>query len=270
MIKKLTLSLVTALTLTSTSALAEKVYATVDGEKVTDEDIKTVLRNPEVKFSTLPDDTKKQIINQMIEKKLLTIKAIQSDIRTSKQYKDAIAKLEKDLALEVWMQREFKKIKITDAQIKDFYNKNSEKFKKGEQLKARHILVENEKDANAIIKELNNAKDKKAKFIELAKSKSTGPSGARGGDLGWFDERQMVPEFSKAASALKKDSYSKKPVKTQFGHHIIYLEDKKSSSKVTLEEASNKIKQILLQEQFRLNIKSISDKLRKTSKIVIN
>jgi parvulin-like peptidyl-prolyl isomerase len=268
MIKKITLSLVTTLLIGATS-LNAATYGSVDGEQITDQDIATIIRDPRIKFNTLPENSKKQIIQQLVEKKLLTKKAIQSGIKSKKAYKDAIKKIEKEIALEIWMQEQFKKIKISNAQIKDFYNKNKSKFKQPEQFKARHILVKSASEAKNIIKTLNSASNKLSKFKELAKTKSTGPSGANGGDLGWFDEKRMVPEFSSATKSLRKGTYTKAPVKTQFGYHIIYLEDKKPASTVTLKQATPKIKQILTQETFRKNIKKISDDMRRSSKIVI-
>jgi len=266
--KKVILSLITAATISVVSAGAKEVYATVNGEDITKEDIAVVLRNPQINFDTLPKQTQEKVINQLIEKKLLEKEAIDSGVRNSQIYKDALAKISKDLALEVWMQEQFKAIKVSDKEIKDFYSNNTDKFQTGVQLKARHILVKTEKEARDIIKTLNSSKDKKAKFIELAKSKSTGPTGKNGGDLGWFEEKRMVPEFSAAARALNKDTFTKDPVKTQFGYHVIYLEDKKEAKTVKLDEVKEKIKQAIVQEKFRIKIKSISDNLRKKAKIV--
>ncbi|MEA1915150.1 MAG: peptidylprolyl isomerase [Campylobacterota bacterium] len=268
MIKKITLSLVASLVL-GTTALSAATYGSVDGEQITDQDIATLIRNPQVKFDTLPANQKKQVIEQLVEKKLLTKKALKSGIESKKSFKEAMAKLKKEIALEIWMQEEFKKIKVSDADIKKFYNANTAKFKQPQTFRARHILLKSDADAKAIIKALNSASDKKAKFIELAKTKSTGPSGPNGGDLNWFDEKRMVPEFSAAVKKLSKGNYTKSPVKTQFGYHVIYLEDQKAATTVTLDKATPKIKQALMQEKFRANIKKVSDQMRKTSKVIV-
>ena len=269
MIKKLTLSLSASLAIT-VAAHAATVYATVDNEEITDQDIAMIIRNPQVKFETLPESSKIQIVNQLIEKKLLTKKALSGNIQSTAAYKEAVEKLKKDLVLEIWMQEEFKKIKVTDKEIKDYYNSNPDQFKKGAQLKARHILLQTEDEAKEIIKELDSKKDKLNAFIEFAKTKSMGPSGTNGGDLGWFEPKQMVPEFSQATMELAKNSYTKTPVKTQYGFHVIYLEDKKDSSKIPLEEVSNNIKQMVTTNKFRETIKTISDEMRKSAKITIN
>nr|MCH9812878.1 peptidylprolyl isomerase [Campylobacterota bacterium] len=159
--------------------------------------------------------------------------------------------------------------KVKDADLKDFYKKNTSMFKKPETAKAKHILLANEADAKAVIKDLKGAKNINKKFVELAKAKSTGPSGPSGGDLGWFDKKRMVKEFSDAAFALKKGSYTKKPVKTQFGYHVILLEDKKPAGNVSFEEAKPSIEQSLKVQKFQEKMKAVSKKLKEKADISI-
>ena len=120
-----------------------------------------------------------------------------------------------------------------------------------------------------MIKELKKAKDVKAKFIELAKKKSTGPSAANGGDLGWFDAKRMVKPFSDAAFKLKKGSFTTTPVKTQFGYHVIYLEDKKAAGNVSFEQAKPNIEQTLKVQKFQKEIKETAKKLTAKADIKI-
>jgi parvulin-like peptidyl-prolyl isomerase len=267
--KSVAISLVASLALGS-SALAKEVYATVDGEQITKEDIAVVLRNPQVDFDQLPKKTQDMVLNQLVEKKLLTKAALSSNVQQSQAFKEALEKIKKDLALEIWMQEEFKKVSVSDNEINAYYKNNEAEFKTPEKLTARHILVENENDAKGIIKQLDGSKNKLETFIELAKSKSTGPTGKNGGSLGEFAANQMVPEFSQAASALTTNSYSKKPVKTQFGYHVIYLEDKKPAKKLSFEEVKGQISQGLMQQKFRDAIQKKASKLKESSKIVIN
>jgi len=267
--KKTILSIVASLAISTASLSAADVYATVNGENVTKEDIAVVLRNPQINFDTLPKETKDRVIQQVVEKKLLTKRAIKSGIETNPTFIRAIDKIKKDLALEIWMQQEFKKLKATDVEKKDFYKNNELKYKKQATLEARHILVEKEETAKTIIKDLDGAKDTKAKFIELAKAKSTGPTGANGGYLGKFAPAQMVPEFSSAAGALEVGKYTSTPVKTQFGYHVILLEGKEAAQTAKFEEVEKQITQAVLQEKFRKNIKTIATELRQTAKIEI-
>lgn len=157
--KKSILSFVACLTLATTASVAsDKVYATVNGDNVTNEDIAVILKDPRINFETLPENAKTQVVNQAIEKKLLTKKAMNSGVEKLPEYKEALEKIKKDLSLEVWMQQEFKKVDVSDKELKEFYDSNIDKFKVKETLEARHILVATEKEAKAIIDELKKLK----------------------------------------------------------------------------------------------------------------
>ncbi len=246
-----------------------KTYAVVDGQEITDGDVAVFLKNPQIKLENLPEPNRKKVLDRIIDNKLLTKYAIKQGIESDKEYKIALEKVKENLALEIFMQKEFKKLKISDKEIKDFYNKNREKFQQPAKVKARHILVKTENEAKSLIKELNSASDVKAKFIELAKKNSIGPSKNNGGDLGWFGERQMVPAFSKAAFALKKGEYTKKPVKTQFGYHIIYVEDKKPAGIAKLKDVKNNIIISLKSKKFNEKMMNLAKSLREKAKVVI-
>lgn len=267
--KKIVSGVIAALALSTATLNAADYYATVNGEKITKDDIAVILRNPQIDFDILPKARKDRAIEQAIEKKLLTKKALTSGVENEKAFKDALAKIKKDLALEIWMQTEFKKIKVTETELKDYYDKNKDRFKQPAMLEARHILLKTEKEAKDVIAKLNKAKNKKDEFIKLAKEFSTGPTAAKGGYLGKFEENRMVPEFSAGAKALKIGDYSKTAVKTQFGYHVIFLEDKKTAKVLPFKDVSLKIKEFLLQNKFRTSISDISKELRKKAKIVI-
>jgi parvulin-like peptidyl-prolyl isomerase len=267
--KKTILSVVTALALTASTLSAADSYASVNGDDITTQDVAQLLRGQNVKFDALPKETKDKVIQQLIEKKLLTQKAVNSGIEKDAKYKEALENIKKDLALELWMQKEFVKIKATDSEAKDFYNKNKDKFKTPGTLEARHILLKTEAEAKDIIAKLNIAKNKKGSFEELAKKFSIGPTKEKGGYLGKFQAKQMVPEFSDAAMKLKKGEYTKTPVKTQFGYHVIYLENKESSKALDFDKVKPKINQLLVQEKYGKMIKAEVEKLKKDAKIII-
>ena len=107
----------------------------------------------------------------------------------------------------------------------------------------------------------------KSKFEELAKTKSTGPSASRGGDLGTFGRGQMVKPFSDAAFSLKAGEFTKKPVKTQFGYHVIYVEEKNPAQTVPFDQVKDRIKQNLKMEKFKEKIQEIVKGLRSKAKI---
>lgn len=134
----------------------------------------------------------------------------------------------------------------TDAEILKAYNAQIE-LAPNLQYKARHILVESQSEAADLIKQLDEGAD----FEELAKASSTGPSGAAGGDLGWFAPNQMVKPFSDAVGALEDGAYTKAPVQTDFGWHVIKREESRSNEPPTLESVRDVIKQNVEQTKFQ-------------------
>lgn len=262
-----TLSLAVAASLNAT------VLATVNGKNVTDADVKMLMGNMQGKitYETLPKETKERVLEQAIERSLLIDNAIKTGISKTVEYDQALKRVKQDIALEIWMKRQFDNIKISDSDAKKYYQNNGDKFMQPKKAKARHILLKTEADAQAVIKELNGLSGKalEDKFVELAKSKSTGPSAKSGGELGWFAENQMVKPFSEAAFALKKGEITKTPIKTQFGYHVILSEGQESSQKVDFEKAKEHIKNGLKMEQFKEKISTKAKDLRKKAKVVI-
>ena len=249
----------------------EKVYAKVNGWAINEADVAMVLRGKNIQFDKLPLKTQKSIINQLIDRKLLALKALKSDVTNSNIYKQTLQKtiqaLKQDLALQLWIDQELKKIKISDKEAKKYYDENNFMFKMPTRLKARHILVKTKQEANQLISQLKNSKDLQKDFINLAKEKSIGPSGKNGGDLGWFTPEKMVPAFSNAAMNLSKGQITLTPVKTQFGYHIIYLEDKQNAKTVSFDNVKEQIKQRLASEKFNQMLKDIVQKEKEKAKI---
>jgi len=179
----------------------------------------------------------------------------------SKEFKDEFEKIQKriqkDLAIQIWQKRELDKVKISEKKLKNYYNKNKDEFNEKESVHARHILVKTEDEANKIISELKSLKADalKNRFIALAKTKSTGPSGPNGGDLGYFARGQMVPEFNDKVFSMKVGEISE-PVKTQYGYHVIYLEDKKTKKTRPFSEVKPFIEQRLKMEKFKTIIQA--------------
>jgi len=134
----------------------------------------------------------------------------------------------------------------SDEEILSTYNEQV-KLSPPLEFKARHILVETQGEAVSLVEELDGGAD----FIELAKAKSTGPSGPNGGDLGWFAPNQMVAPFSQAVAALEDGAFSKSPVQTQFGWHVILREDSREAQPPTLESVRDKVKQQVEQEKLQ-------------------
>lgn len=144
---------------------------------------------------------------------------------------------------------------ITDEDVKAAYDKEFADFEGPEEINARHILVKEKAEAEEIIKELEGGAD----FIELAKEKSTGPSGPNGGDLGYFGKGQMVKPFEDAVFALEPGAITKEPVQTQFGWHVIKLEDKRRQEKPALEAVENELRQQLMRERYEQRMTELKE-----------
>jgi peptidyl-prolyl cis-trans isomerase C len=152
-------------------------------------------------------------------------------------------------------------IKPSDDELKAAYEKVKEQAGRTE-FKARHILVKDEAEAKKLIKQL----DKGADFAELAKKNSTGPTGKDGGDLGWFDPKQMVPAFAEAIAAMKPDTYSKTPVQTQFGWHIINLQDTRKAEPPAFDDVKPQLTALVQRQKLSEEIV----KMRNSAKIDLN
>jgi len=250
---------------------AGDVLATVDGVAINKSEIDATLKQRGGSFDTLPKDQQKKIINNLVERELLVQIAKKDGIESDAEYKKGLESLKKDLLIKTWMTKAYKKTLISDSEANKFYQDNKDKFKIPAQVHAKHILVKTEDEAKKIIDELKNLKDEalKNKFIELAKAKSTGPSGKNGGDLGFFAKGQMAKPFEKAAFELKKGEITTSPVKTQFGYHIIYLEDIKKESIALFKDVKEQIITQLKQEQFTKSVKGSIDKVKSAAKIDI-
>jgi len=248
----------------ASSLFAGDVLAVVNGEKVTKSEINEVLKAQNITYDKLPAQYKKKVLDDIITNALMIQKAENSGVENTRAYKEELNKLKKQLALRVFLKQKINSFKISDAEARNFYNKNKEiMFKEPAQVKARHILVKTKSEAEKLINELRHIPQYKldAKFAELAKKYSTGPSAKDGGALGsWFGYKQMVPAFSKAAFALKKGQITLTPVHTRFGWHIIYLQDKKAGGYVPFNKIKNRIKQQLQLQKLQAYIKNIKAK----------
>ncbi len=266
--KKMIISIVASLAISSSLfAEEDKVYAVVNGENITESTIVVALRDPRVKFETLQKEQQKQVLDNIIEQKILAQEAFKSKIIESAEYKEELVKVKQNLAYQIWIRDLSETIIVEDKDVKSYFDDNKEKYVKPLELKASHILVKTEIEADKIIKTLSLEKDLKVAFTKIAEEKSTGPSASTGGELGWFTKEKMLPEFSTAAEALKVGEITKKALKTQYGFHIIYLDARKESAALSFVVVEKKLKQELLQKAFMSKVKKITDDLKAKAKI---
>lgn len=207
----------------------------------------------------LPPNFEQQAKDEIITREIFIQEASKRSLDASDEYKNQMELQRQTVLIRLLLADEQKKSGVTDAEIKAEYEKYA-KENGGKEYKARHILVEKEETAKAIIASLK----KGGKFEDIAKkqSKDTG-SGANGGDLDWANAASYVKEFSDAMVALTKGKTTETPVKSQFGYHVIRLEDVRETKLPSMDEVKPQIKQQLEQQKMA----KFQDDLRKSAKI---
>ncbi len=216
------------------------VAAVVNGEQITVADIKEAYeQTPQIKAQVSFEEFYNRALEVMINSKLALQAANAANVQTSEEYTKELAAMQDDLARKVYIEQQIAQ-KVTDAEVKKVYDEYVANFKSEKEIKAKHILVDTKDLAKEIIAKLNK---KSASFDELAKKYSKDQA-----DLGYFTAEAMVPEFSQAAFAMKKGTFSQKPVKTEFGYHVILVEDTRDSKPLAFEEVAEQIKGNLSQQ----------------------
>ena len=261
-----------AVAVMATSVVASDILVTVNGKNITKQDAEAFVNaaSPKTHYSQLDAEQQNMIKERLIEKVLFTELAQREGVEKQPEFIRNMAKIKEELLVNMWMKMQMDNAIVSDSEAKEFYDKNADKFMQEDSVHARHILVKEEKEAQAIIDTLVALKGEalQAKFIELAKTKSTGPSGPKGGDLGSFSKGQMVPEFSTAVWALEIGQITTKPVKTQFGYHVIYLEGKAEAKPTPYEQVKEKIIMSLKQKQFTAKVTEVAKELKSKAKII--
>ncbi len=216
----------------------DPVVATVNGKSIHKSKVMQAALNLPPQAQAQLDQIFPILVERMVDFELLTDAAAEAGMAKDEEVLRRVAELTEGVMREVYLTREVE-AGVTEAALRERYDAMVAAFPVEEEVNARHILVENEADARAVIAALDDGGD----FGELAGEKSIGPTSARGGDLGYFSRDQMVPEFSDAAFALETGAYTKDPVKTQFGWHVILLADRRDKAPPSFEASEEKLKE---------------------------
>lgn len=260
------------------SALEAAVVATVNGNEITSQEVDRVLMDgTQGRFDTLPlekqQELRQGVIEGIIAQELVYDDAQKSGLIDSATYKQEleamVRKIEVQLATRFWEQELLDSIKIDQKDVKAYFDANSDEFIDKEKAHARHILLKSESEAQTVIKSLKGLKGEKLKneFISLAKYKSTGPSAVKGGDLGYVSRGQMVPSFNDAIFSTKVGTVNPSVVQSQFGYHVIYVEDKKPPKKLSFNDVKDFIEQRLKMDRFKGQLNKKMNELRSKAKI---
>ena len=222
----------------------DKVVAIVDGHKI-------FLSQVEEARQSLPAEVQgypfavlfEHLVGQLVDGRLLAVGARRAKLQEGAEFKRRMADIE-DRLLGQMLMNERVTSQITENKLREQYETFTKSNPGSEEIHARHILVETSEQAVAVIKRLEKGEE----FVDLAKAVSTGPSASSGGDLGFFSRERMVPEFSEAAFRLKRGEVTPKPVKTQFGWHVIKVEERRSQDPPTFSQAKVQIRESLSRE----------------------
>jgi peptidyl-prolyl cis-trans isomerase C len=255
------LALIAALALMAApTARAEDdpVVARVNGTDVKQSDLAMAEEDLGSNIPQMTPEAKKDYLITFVGDMILVAKAAEAKkIGDTDDFKRKAAYTRTKLLMETLLQSEAKAA-INDAAMKKVYDEAIGQMKKEPEVRARHILVETEDEAKAVVAELKKGAD----FAELAKAKSKDPGSADGGDLGYFTKDQMVPEFSEVAFKLDKGQLSD-PVKSQFGWHVIKVEDKRERQPPEFDKVKDQLESYLV----RRSQAELITKLRADGKI---
>ncbi len=228
--------LTAALFSTSGSAqeLGDDVVATVNGVPISQYALDAVALQVQQSGEQFDESA---IINELVNLELLTQKAEAIDLHEEEEIKTLLKLQYNQMMARTYMGNLSRELEVTDDEVKaaydDFVANSAEP-----EYRASHILLDDEAAANDVIKALNDG----GSFEELARERSTGPSGESGGDLGWFQANSMVPEFSAALTDMATGTVSEAPVQTQFGWHVIKLVDKRETNAPSFEAVEAEIR----------------------------
>lgn len=228
-------------------AQEDKVVATVNGKPVTEADIALAVSDLDEQFSRLPEEQRRAAaFSAIVEIRLFADEAAAKGVDKDAAFQRRMAFLQQRALHAALIDGEIAG-KITDEEVRARYDQQIAATPPSNEVKARHILVKTKEEAEAIIKRLDAGES----FEAIAKEVSTDPgSGANGGDLGWFGPGQMVPEFEQAAFALEVGAHSAAPVQSQFGWHIIKVEDKRAQQPPAYEQVKEQFRSMLLREKY--------------------
>lgn len=220
-----------------------KVLATVNGKEITQDVVMKFLNDlgPQTAMQFQSPEGIKKVVEELINQEVLYLDAKENNVEGEQAFKDQLEKIKEGFIKQYAVNKVLSNVQVSEDEVKEYFEKNKENFKNPESITSSHILVESEEKAKEIIQEIKDG----TTFEEAAKKYSTCPSKAQGGNLGESTRGKMVPEFEDVAFNMEVGAVSE-PVKTQFGYHIIKLNDKKEASNSTYEQVKDQIKSQLL------------------------
>lgn len=244
--------------------------AKVGTVKITQADLERDIKNlPEFAQQLFEGPAgKEKFLEEMIKKELLYQEAAKRGLDKDPEFLRKLEEFKKLTLIGQLLEKEIEtKAKVTEQDVKAYYEKHKNELSAVSQIRASHILVKTEAEAKKILEKVKKGED----FAAIAKKSSIDPGSAQnGGDIGYFSSGQMVPEFEAAAAKLKQGEVSNEPVKTKFGYHIIKVTDRKKGAPVEFEKVKSVLFQRISAERQKEFFDSYIENLKKTFKVEIN
>lgn len=241
--------------------MEDKILVTIAGKEIKESDLQNmIMKYPADKrayFETV--EAKKQLLEQMVSFELINMLGKELNIQDTEEYKENVRQAENDILTQLTLNKLLLEVTVTDEDALNYYNNNKGEFTQQPTVSAKHILVDSKELCDKIKSEIDS---KELTFEEAAMKYSTCPSKEEGGNLGAFGRGMMVPEFEDEAFKLDINVVSE-PVKTQFGYHLIKVEDKNEGREMPFEEIKAQIVNKLLQEMQQRKYLDIVKELEK-------
>lgn len=252
------ISLVAFLAAATPLNAADPVVANVNGQKFTYSQVMEAKASLPKQYQSAPDDKIFPVLlNQVVDTYLIEKAAVAAGLENNPEVKKAIEKAKEGIIAQAFLLDKVKDV-ITDASIQNKYNEVIKNFPQEKEVHLRHILVDNQATAESIIKALKNGTD----FKKLAKEKSKDGTAKEGGDLGFFRKSELPKELAEAAFALKPGTYSQQPVKTDFGWHVLMVEQVRDAVPPKFEEIKEELKGLMTQEAVVAVVKDLRSKAK--------
>lgn len=253
------ISYLLAVLLTGLTLHAQAADTTVNGKPVKQSLVDYIIKDATSRGQKIDDNVRAVVMNKLISSELIVQEAQKAGIDKQADFLAKEELMSRELLVNTYLQDYIKKHPIDDAAIKSEYDK----FKVAvgdKEFKASHILVKTEQEAKDVIAQLAKGGD----FAKIAKDKSLDSSKEKGGDLGWFSPANMVRPFADAVTKLQKGLYTTVPVQTQFGWHVIKLEDTRTAQPPALDKVKDDLRNGLQKQQ----LEKLVAELRAKAKIV--
>jgi peptidyl-prolyl cis-trans isomerase C len=223
-----------------------QVVARIGELAITERDLDQAQADFAQELAQVPAQQRRSVlIDVLVDMELLAQAAREQGMHETPEFQERLAFLETRALRNLYVEREIVEA-IEEDEIAAAYEETIQAFEPQEEIHARHILVETEEEAREAISRLDEGAD----FADLARQISTDPAAAQGGDLGYVGRGRLVQPFEEAAFALEPGEHSEEPVQTQFGWHVIKVEDQRMSSPPPLEQVRNEIRTVLMRQRF--------------------